>query len=157
MLELGNVWWTVLSQRATPLLLQRLVRGTSVPREIWPKLSSYSGYLRHGTALYVPAWDIPNTPSHITLFQSLWEDPWWVPLVEELWTDQFFMGRVMMFFCVISQVLLTWMPQNIYNTMLYLITHIKNHIFMDRYRCFLTVPFPMLATGALSKWMGVGV
>ena len=63
MLELGDVCWTVLVQRATSLLLQWLTRGTSVPCGIWPNTSSVTGYHGHGTDLYLPSSYIPNKPN----------------------------------------------------------------------------------------------
>ena len=125
MLELGDARWTVIVQRATALLLQRLTRGTSVPSEKWPMQSSATRYHGNGTSLYVPTWNIPNTTLYRMQIWNSWEDLWWVPQVEEGRTDQFVMGHFMMFSFLISQVLCTWMSHNINNTMIYLITHIK--------------------------------
>ena len=61
MLNFGDALWTVLVQRDTSLLLQRLTRGTSVTCGIWPTPSSTMGHHRHGTAPYVPTWDITNS------------------------------------------------------------------------------------------------
>ena len=72
MMEFGDARWTVLVQHVTPLLLQRPTRETSIPHGIWPIPSSDMGYPGHGTALYVPAWDIPNKPSQRTRLQSSW-------------------------------------------------------------------------------------
>ena len=67
MMEFGDTRWTVLVQRVTSLLLQRLTCGTSVPRGSWPMLSSSTGYHGHGTAHTYPTGRFPTHP-HIELF-----------------------------------------------------------------------------------------